>query len=167
MTYPERRKEPRSIPQKTTYISFGIHNGGIVSDISVGGFGFQAVYPVPKSEAILFWLSLEANRRAEAVGEVVWRDVTGKRGGLRFTSSLKNVLGTETASPPQQQTRASEPAAIDLGAITIAVRTCPKCDNQNVHRSRRRGFMEEYLLRFLHISPYRCDACYRRFYGWA
>ena len=165
MRYSERRKEPRGIPQKPAYVNFGAHNGGIVSDISVGGLGFQAVYPVPKSGAILFGLSLEANRRVEAVGEVVWRDGTGKRGGLRFTSPLKGVLGTQTASPSQQQTIASEPAPIDLGAIAIAVRTCPTCGNQNVLRSHRRGFMEQYLLRLLHISPYHCDACYRRFYG--
>jgi PilZ domain len=162
----ERRKEPRGIPQKPAYINFGARNGGIVSDISVGGLGFQAVAPVPKSGIIVFGLSLEGNHRVEAVGEVVWRDATNKRGGLRFTSPLKEVLETQEASQSSQRTIASEPAAINLGALTIAVRTCPTCGNKNVHRSRRRGFWEEYLLRFLHICPYHCDACYRRFYGW-
>ena len=91
MTYAERRKEPRSIPEKRSYISFGVSNGGIVSDFSVGGLGFQAVAPVPRTGTFRFYLSLEPNHRVEAVGEVVWTDETKKRGGLRFTLAPKDI----------------------------------------------------------------------------
>ena len=39
------------------------------------------------------------------------------------------------------------------------VRKCPKCESENVFRSRRRSL--EYLLPFL--RPYRCYSCERRF----
>ena len=39
------------------------------------------------------------------------------------------------------------------------VRKCPKCQSENVFRSRRRSL--EYLLPFL--RPYRCYSCERRF----
>lgn len=39
------------------------------------------------------------------------------------------------------------------------VRRCPKCNSENVFRSRRRTL--EYLLPF--FRPYRCYSCERRF----
>ena len=39
------------------------------------------------------------------------------------------------------------------------IRKCPKCQSENVFRSRRRSL--EYLLPFL--RPYRCYSCERRF----
>ena len=39
------------------------------------------------------------------------------------------------------------------------VRKCPKCQSENVFRSRRRSL--EYLLPF--FRPYRCYSCERRF----
>lgn len=39
------------------------------------------------------------------------------------------------------------------------VRKCPKCNSENVFRSRRRTL--EYLLPF--FRPYRCYSCERRF----
>ncbi len=169
MAYAERRKEPRSIPGKRSYISFGVSNGGIVSDFSAGGLGFLAVAPVPRTGSIRFYLSLEPNHRVEAVGEVVWTDETQKRGGLRFTLAPKNIPPNPVAPqrPPQPRPTSSKPPLNNLSSNPLSIpRTpkCPKCRNHHVHRSRKQGFLEKYFLRFLGISPYRCEACYQRFF---
>lgn len=41
---------------------------------------------------------------------------------------------------------------------------CPMCCATSVHRSKRAGFREEVLLRFLFARPYRCRKCHTRFY---
>ena len=41
---------------------------------------------------------------------------------------------------------------------------CPLCGSAEVRRSRRRGPVERFFLRFLGRSPYRCDECDARFY---
>ena len=47
------------------------------------------------------------------------------------------------------------------------VRICPRCRSYDVHRSRRRGFVERYLLPLILKRPYRCDGCNSRYYGYA
>ena len=47
------------------------------------------------------------------------------------------------------------------------VRICPKCRSYDVHRSRRRGFLERVLLPLILKRPYRCDGCNSRYYGYA
>jgi hypothetical protein len=168
MEQAERRKQPRCIPEMRSYISFGVSNGAIVSDFSAEGLGFQAVAPVPRTGTIRFYLSLEPNHRVEAVGEVVWTDETKKRGGLRFTlvpeEHRKKPMARETS--PQSPRKSSETPVSGQSSNRLGdARTpsCPKCGNHNVHRSRRQGVLERYLLRFLGLSPYRCEACYQRF----
>ena len=39
---------------------------------------------------------------------------------------------------------------------------CPKCQNQKVFRIRRRGLIE-WLVRIIHVYPFRCSACRTRF----
>ena len=167
MEHAERRKQPRCIPEMRSYISFGVSNGAIVSDFSVGGLGFQAVAPVPRTGTIRFYLSLKPNHRVEAVGEVVWTDETKKRGGLRFTlvpEELRKPMARQR-SPQSPRKSAETPVSGQSSNQLGDARTpsCPKCGNHNVHRSRRQGFLEKYLLRFLGMSPYRCEACYQRF----
>jgi predicted RNA-binding Zn-ribbon protein involved in translation (DUF1610 family) len=40
---------------------------------------------------------------------------------------------------------------------------CPECGSTEIARSRRRGLVEHYFLRVLHIHPYRCMSCNHRF----
>lgn len=42
---------------------------------------------------------------------------------------------------------------------------CPWCGCADTHKSHRRGFIDRGLVRFLRISPFRCEDCYRRFYA--
>jgi PilZ domain len=165
MAHAERRREPRSIPETRSYISFGVSNGAMVSDFSAGGLGFQAVAPVPMTGAIRFYLSLEPSHRVEAVGEVVWTDETKMRGGLRFTlvpEEVRTDPSAEQSSPQMPRPSSETPLSDESSHVRIPL--CPLCGNRNVHRSHRQGFLENYLLCFLGLSPYRCEACYRRFF---
>lgn len=40
---------------------------------------------------------------------------------------------------------------------------CPECGATRVHRSRRKGFVEQALLGSIGIYPYRCSDCKKRF----
>ncbi len=46
------------------------------------------------------------------------------------------------------------------------VRMCPNCHSLDVHRSRRRGFVERFLLALVFKRPFRCDSCKTRYYGY-
>ena len=48
-----------------------------------------------------------------------------------------------------------------------ARRSCPYCRSVEITRSHRRGPMEKYFLRAIHVRVYRCDDCNSRFYGFA
>jgi transposase-like protein len=41
---------------------------------------------------------------------------------------------------------------------------CPGCQSLDITRATMQGFLERMLYRSLHISPYRCAACGRRFH---
>jgi hypothetical protein len=44
---------------------------------------------------------------------------------------------------------------------------CPCCQSKAVRRSKRRGVFESTLLSLIHVRPFRCMDCDRRFYGLA
>ena len=142
-----------------------------MSDVSAGGLGFHVIARVPRSGTVRFWYSLQTNHRIEATGELVWTDETRKKGGLRFTSlsneGHQNSWTHQSITPPTTRKTESFPKQIHMPARASALipnRLCPNCGNQNVHKSHKRGFVEKYLLRLLLLCPYRCDACYHRFY---
>ena len=81
----ERRLCRRKPLEQLAYISLASDNGGIVLDVSEGGLGFHAVAPVEAGEPIHFRFPVRPVAGIEVVGEVVWKDETGKSGGLRFT----------------------------------------------------------------------------------
>jgi hypothetical protein len=85
MMQQERRLCRRKPLGQLAYVSLPSDNGGIVLDVSEGGLGFRAVAPVEVHKPIHFQLSVRSGTGIEAVGEVAWKDETGKLGGLRFT----------------------------------------------------------------------------------
>ena len=87
----ERRHNTRVKLDHVAYINLNSVNGGIVLDVSNEGLGFQAVAPFAIKESIRFSLSVGSIDGAEAAGELMWADETGKRGGLRFTFLSKQV----------------------------------------------------------------------------
>ena len=42
---------------------------------------------------------------------------------------------------------------------------CPRCGGTNVRRSHRKGLFERAILSLLHLRPYRCEECDKRFFG--
>ena len=42
--------------------------------------------------------------------------------------------------------------------------SCPRCHSEQIHQSRRKGFIERGLLSLLFLRPFLCDMCYLRFY---
>jgi PilZ domain len=173
---PERRQNARTAPEKHIYIGFGTNNGGIVSDVSVTGLGFCAVAPVPSSGMITFWFSRHPTSKITAIGEIVWRDETQRRGGLRFTqlpTEARQALGitqattietravienlnAEVNSPkPHRKPTASSGLASDL--------RCPQCGSANLRKVCRKTIWERYVMPVFHLRPYRCINCYGRF----
>jgi transposase-like protein len=41
---------------------------------------------------------------------------------------------------------------------------CPQCASASIRRSRKSGILEQVLHSVLFISPYRCNACDKRYY---
>ncbi|MBZ5660166.1 MAG: PilZ domain-containing protein [Acidobacteriia bacterium] len=85
MSQNERRLSIRKPLERLAYISLPFNNGGIVLDVSEGGLAFHAIAPVEVDGPIHFRFAVDSSRRIKAVGELAWKDETGKTGGLRFT----------------------------------------------------------------------------------
>jgi predicted Zn-ribbon and HTH transcriptional regulator len=51
----------------------------------------------------------------------------------------------------------------ERGAVSI---WCPKCQSDQILRSRMRGIVES-LMAFLLIRPYQCEECDHRFFRWS
>jgi hypothetical protein len=81
----ERRISTRKTLDHLVYLSLPANNGGTVIDVSEGGLGFHSVAPVVADGPIHFRFAINSAIRIRAVGELAWRDETGKIGGLRFT----------------------------------------------------------------------------------
>ena len=87
----ERRLSIRKPLERLAYISLPYNNGGIVLDVSEGGVGFHSIAPVEVDGPIQFRFAVDSARRIKAVGELAWKDETGKTGGLRFTELPDDV----------------------------------------------------------------------------
>ena len=81
----ERRRATRVTPDPLTVIRLPSGIRGVLLDISVSGLGFLAAAPIDVSRPIQFTLGVKSIEDLEVSGEVVWKDGTGKRGGVRFT----------------------------------------------------------------------------------
>jgi hypothetical protein len=44
--------------------------------------------------------------------------------------------------------------------------SCPQCDSECVHQSRRKGFLEKGPFAMISFRPYRCEICDLRFFRW-
>jgi hypothetical protein len=87
----ERRVSIRKPLERLAYISLPFNNGGVVLDVSEGGVGFHSIAPVKADGPIHFRFAVDSARRIRAVGELAWKDETGKTGGLRFTELPDDV----------------------------------------------------------------------------
>ncbi len=117
----ERRVNTRKPLEQLAYLSLPPDNGGIVLDVSEGGLGFHAMAPVDVSGPIEFKFEFDSGRKITAVGELAWKDASGKSGGLRFTR-----LPDETRAQIRQwagETAMREAAQAAARAIAKAIST--------------------------------------------
>jgi hypothetical protein len=84
-TFQTQRRASRILPGTALVICFPSGNRGIVLNISPGGLGFLAGAPIEEDEPVRFTISSESALMTEAAGELIWKDSTAKRAGVRFT----------------------------------------------------------------------------------
>jgi hypothetical protein len=92
----ERRRTLRVTPDPFLVIHLSSGNRGIVLDVSREGLGFLASAPVEETETLRFEISGRTVAASTASGRLMWKDVTGKRAGVRFTQlpeDLRALLG--------------------------------------------------------------------------
>src|SRR5215469_7842846 len=102
----ERRHGPRMRVNGAAYVNLDPNNGGIILNISEGGLSFESRAPLERTETIRLWFSYgsrrietdvdqewkgqedtsRVSRFIEVTSELVWRDDTGKTGGIKFTN---------------------------------------------------------------------------------
>jgi hypothetical protein len=115
----ERRFSTRKTPDYLAYISLPSDNGGIVIDVSEGGLAFHSVAPVEAYGPIHFRFAMDSPDRVEAVGELAWKDESGKTCGVRFTELPEEVREQIRVWIGQSRLRANswtKPSAFDSPA---------------------------------------------------
>lgn len=81
----DRRSQTRRRLEELVYADFGPSNGGIILDMSEGGFAFQSVEPLEQRTTFLVNFKLPGvGTPTEAIAEPAWLIDSEKRGGLRF-----------------------------------------------------------------------------------
>jgi hypothetical protein len=87
MTSPERRNASRITVARIAYVNFEENNGGIILNISEAGICFHSAAPLISEEGTIhFWISDGGSSKLEGVAQVIWTDVSRRRGGLRFVN---------------------------------------------------------------------------------
>jgi hypothetical protein len=123
-----QRRDLRVKLNELAYIKLDSGNGGIVLDVSRGGFGLQLAVPLGDQNTIRFRLSMASLDGVEAIGEVAWKDETKKRVGLRVTQlpveirkqvqiwldSRPHTLTEQSAAPAPAATSAKESATNEM-----------------------------------------------------
>jgi TonB family protein len=82
---PDRRRHLRQRVRSLTYIDLGQNNGGIILNISEGGFALQAATILTSDHFPRMRIKLPGcSDWVEASGEVTWTSESGKEAGVRF-----------------------------------------------------------------------------------
>ena len=45
--------------------------------------------------------------------------------------------------------------------------SCPLCHSKRIHRSQRKGIIEQVILAMIFFRPFRCERCDFRFFRWS
>ncbi len=101
----ERRKFPRTQPEKLTYIHLQSDNGAIILNFSEDGLCFRSAGPMLETGPVRFTFSLQPGQQPQAIGELVWTDKARKKGGLRLTefpAEARNPLNVRRGRLPDQ-----------------------------------------------------------------
>src|ERR1700719_4275807 len=108
LTKEERRRSSRLTPAPLLPICLPSGNYGIVLDVSPEGVGFLASSPVEEAATIRFEISSRSTRGPEGSGQLMWKDGSGKRGGLRFTNVSDELRALIAQFLPAEAPRASK-----------------------------------------------------------
>ncbi len=82
---PERRRHRRQQIRSLAYAEISKENGGVVLNISEGGFAIQAAKPLVGDGPVPVRLELpECDNWVEAGGKIVWASESKKRGAVQF-----------------------------------------------------------------------------------
>jgi hypothetical protein len=77
-------------------------------------------------------------------------------------------LAERMTAMPEIELSSSKQHGSTAGPLPVATRRlCPYCRSVETARSHRRGPIEKYLLRAIHVRVYRCDDCDARFYAFS
>ena len=143
----ERRINIRKVPEHLAYLSLPFDNGGIVLDISEGGLGFHAIAPVEANGPIHFRFAINSAKRIKAVGELAWKDATGKTGGLRFTQLPDEAREQIRVWADESKARVLDIPVTQL-AIEAAVAPSGKVELARVAATRHPHFYNPLLYNF-------------------
>jgi len=127
----ERRRTLRVTPDPFLVIRLSSGNSGVVLDVSRDGLGFLASAPVEETETLHFEISGRTAAASAASGQLMWKDVTGKRAGVRFThlpEDLRALLGRYLPSPevPVALRKERKTAGAPILAFEEPVRSGPR-----------------------------------------
>jgi len=77
-------------------------------------------------------------------------------------------LRDRVTAMPEIELSSSQQRGSTAGPLPAARnQRCPYCRSVETARSHRRGLIEKYLLRAIHIRVYRCNDCNARFYAFS
>jgi hypothetical protein len=127
----ERRRTLRVTPDPFLVIRLSSGNSGVVLDVSRDGLGFLASAPVEETETLRFEISGRTTAASAAAGRLMWKDVTGKRAGVRFTQlpeDLRALLGRYLPSQevPVTLRKERKTAGAQILAFEQPVRSGPR-----------------------------------------
>lgn len=142
-TFRSQRRSSRVCPDPALVLRFPSGNHGIVLDISPGGLGFLAGAPIEEDDPIRFTISGKSALLNEAAGELVWKDGTGKRAGVRFThipAGLQALIGQgqhegNKASRLWRPTRSIDTLVNEPNRITAKSNSIPAKSNHVAAKS--------------------------------
>ena len=99
-----QRRSPRVTPDPLLIIRLPAGNQGVIFDLSPEGVGFLASAPVQDAATIDFEISGRTTPTSMAAGQLMWKDSSGKRGGLRFTHLPEELRALIASLLPGDQT---------------------------------------------------------------
>ncbi len=126
---PERRRHSRVRVASLIPVDLGSDNGGIVVDLSEGGFRVRVVGRLETDRVVPVELPLYGKSlRIEASGQVAWVDESGRAGGVRFVDLPERshrqvkqwLVQNSPTSDIQQEELATRPEAIEPEPLTSA-----------------------------------------------
>jgi PilZ domain len=121
-----RRKHERRVPNKLAFCQLERDDGGAILNISEGGLAFESFAPLPRSEPINFWFSLDMKSRIEATGRLTWINGARTSGGMAFVDLSAQGAAHIRAWMKQSGKAATDPPSSRNRGLGGPVRTRKK-----------------------------------------